>query len=154
MKPSWKTYDIGSWEQGVAGCSPLPGHEAGPFRWNECGICTNPHVFGVYSKDWRIGIFTAKNERGRWVAGADFSFRTVGYGCGPMNSDPNQFPEEWGAQSAMLRKAAAFIERNSGSNVSCPIPGRTAREALCLISQAIEDIEPKRIPIYTQLSLF
>lgn len=156
MKPSWKTYDIECWDHVVAGCSPRPGFQpGGPFRWNECGICTNPHVFGVYSRNWRIGILTAQNKRGRWVAGEDVSFITAGYIFGPLNVDAHSFPEEWGARALSLRRIALWVERNANSDViSCPIPASQAREALRLISQAIEDIEPKRIPTYTQLSLF
>ncbi len=156
MKPTWKIYDIESWEHGVAGCSPrsfpVPTDR---FLWNNCGVCTNPHVLGVAAKSWRIGIYTAKNKRGRWVAGSDVSFMTAGHCRGALNADADSFPEEWGARSMELRRVAHWIEiYMNPETASYPIPGPHAREALRLISQAIEDIEPKRMPVYTQLSLF
>lgn len=156
MKPTWKTYDIEAWQHGVAGCSPrsfpMPTDR---FLWNDCGVCTNPHVLGVAAKTWRIGIFTAQNKKGRWVAGSDVSFLTAGYGRGAMDIDADSFPAEWAARSMELRRAAGWIEKWSNRDfASCPIPAAQAREALILISQAIQDIEPKKVPVYTQLSLF
>ncbi len=156
MKPTWKTYDIEAWQHGVAGCSPrsfpMPTDR---FLWNDCGVCTNPHVLGVAAKSWRIGIYTAKNKRGRWVSGSDVSFQTAGHCRGALNVDADSFPEEWAARSMELRRVAHWIEIYMNPvTASCPIPGSHAREALRLISQAIQDIEPKKVPVYTQLSLF
>lgn len=156
MTPTWKKYDIEEWEHGVAGCTPrsfpMPTDR---FLWNDCGVCTNPHVLGVATKSWRIGIFTARMDCGQWVVGADVSFPTAGYCRGASLTPLDCFQSEWGAQSMELRHAATWIQRCMNSKTaSCPIPGSYAREALRLISQAIEDIEPKRRPVFTQLSLF
>lgn len=155
MKPTWKEYDIEAWEHGVAGCSPKPGRSTDRFVFNDCGVCVNPHVLGVAAKTWRIGIYTARNKRGRWVAGSDVSFPTAGHGRGALNVDADSFPEEWGARSMELRRAALWIERYMNrETASCPIPGAQAREALRLISEKIAELEPKKVPTFTQLSLF
>lgn len=156
MNPIWKKYDIEAWEHGVAGCSPRTSPAPKDrFLWNSLGICTNPHVFGVAAKGWRIGIYTAQNKRGRWVAGADISFLNAGYSYGALNVDADSYPEEWGAQARELRRSALWVEKwASRTYASCPIPGSQAREALRLISRALEDIEPKRRPVFIQLSLF
>lgn len=157
MKPSWKTYDTEAWNNGVAGCTPRPSPlPKDRFLWNSLGICTNPHVFGVAAKGWRIGIYTAQNKRGRWVAGADVSFHTTGGYCyGVRNVDADSFPDEWGAQARELRSAALWVEKSASiTYASCPIPPGQAHEALCLISEALEIVEPKKVPVYTQLSLF
>lgn len=156
MKPSWKTYHIEAWEHGVAGCSPRTSPvPKDRFLWNDLGICTNPHVFGVAAKGWRIGIYTAQNKRGRWVAGADVSFLNAGYGYGVLNVDADSFPAELGAKARELRRAALWVEKwASRTYASCPIPPGQANEALRLISEALEIVEPKKVPVYTQLSLF
>lgn len=155
MKPTWKTYDIEEWEHGVAGCSPNPGRPTDRFVFNDCGVCINPHVLGVAAKSWRIGIYTACDERGRWVGGLDVSFLNAGCGYGALKRDANNFPEEWGAQSFHLRRAAHWLEVHSNQKTrSCSISMSSAREALLLISQALESVEPRRMPVYTQLTLF
>lgn len=156
MKPIWKTYNIEEWEHGVAGCTPQPLRRVGPpFIWNNLGVCLNPHVLGVAAKGWRIGIYTARNKRGRWVAGSDVSFLNAGSGRGVLNVDADSFPEEWAARSMELRRISSWVRKYASKDYgSCPIPSVQANEALRLISEALDTIEPRRIPIYTQLSLF
>lgn len=155
MKPTWKEYDSEAWDHGVAGGSPQPGRPTDRFVFNDCGICINPHVLGVAAKSWRIGIYTAKDRRGRWVAGADFSFQNAGFGSGCLEGDVNfSTPEEKDARILMLRKAHLCVERWSNPGQSCPIPGDQAREALRLISEKIAELSAPKQPIFTQLSLF
>ena len=148
MRPAWKTCCIEEWRSGIELLQP-----GDDFVWNDCGICLNPHVLGVRTKTWAVGIFSAKNEQGRWVGGADITFSNAGFGSGCLNTDPNSFPEEWGAQAAYLRRASLWVECYLNRGASS-IPSGSGNEALRLISEALKIVEPKKVPVYTQLSLF
>ena len=150
MKPTWKKCCAEEWHSGIE--LPPPGDA---FTFNKNGICTNPHVLGAVGKGWRVGVYTARNEAGRWVYGLDLSFINAGLGYGASSNDRNHFHDEWGAQSAALRFVAAWVERNANAKLSsCPIIPKEANECLRMVSLALDMVEPRRVPIYTQLSLF
>lgn len=155
MKPTWKEYDIEAWEHGVAGCSPQPGRPTDRFVFNDCGVCVNPHVLGIAGRGWRIGIFTSQTPSGLWTHARDVSFPTAGWSALPWRLSINGESSEDKARLAELRTIAAFVEENADQQkVSCPIPGAQAHEALRLISEKIAELEPKKVPTFTQLSLF
>lgn len=155
MKPTWKEYTMAEWDR-LCGVSPdLHPRETDRFVFNAHGVCINPHVLGLAARGWRIGVFTAQTPSGLWSHARDISFPSAGWSAFPGRLTFHGESSEDEARCAELRLIAAWVELNADQQkVSCPIPGHYAREALRLISKALEDIEPKKVPTFVQLSLF
>ena len=153
MKPTWKEYTMAEWDR-LCGVSPdLHPRDTGGFVFNDCDVCINPHVLGLDARGWRIAIFTAQTPSGLWTHARDISFPSGGWGALPWRLSINGESSEGKARLAELRAVAAWVELEADpKKVTCPIP--QAREALRLISKKIAELEPKKVPTFTQLSLF
>ena len=155
MKTAWREYTMDQWDS-LCGVSPdLHPKAADGFVFNAHGVCINPHVLGLAARGWRIGIFTAQTPSGLWSHCRDISLQTAGVSGLPGRLAFNAESTEGKARIAELKFAAAFVALNSDQQkVSCPIPQATATQALRLIAEKIAELEPKKVPTYTQLSLF
>jgi len=155
MKPAWREYTMAQWDK-LCGVSPdLHPKAADGFVFNAHGVCINPHVLGLAARGWRIGIFTAQTPSGLWSHCRDISFPTAGVSGLPRRQAFNAESTEDKARIAELEFAAAFVAlRSDRDKVSHPISRRDADILLRLIAEKIAELEPKKVPIFTQLSLF
>lgn len=155
MKPTWKEYTMAEWDR-LCGVSPdLHPRDTGGFVFNNCGVCTNPHVLGIAGKGWRIGIFTAQTPSGLWSHCRDISFLTAGTSGLPGRLQFSAETTEDKARCAELEFAAAFVTLHADrERVSCPISRRDADILLRLIREKIAELSSPNQPTFTQLSLF
>lgn len=155
MKPTWKEYTMAEWDR-FCGVSPdLHPRDTGGFVFNDCDVCINPHVLGLAARGWRIGIFTAQTPSGLWSHSRDISLPTAGVSGLPWRLCLNATRTEDQARCAELEFAANFVIMEADPvRVSCPISKRDAGILLRLISEKIAELEPKKVPTFTQLSLF
>lgn len=90
------------------------------YQFNECGVCTNPTIYGrtIVKKGLVLTnkIRVAQMEDGRWCYGIDFEPDDLGHGAGygdPCCKNNGGFPSKRSAVVAAAKKMRYLAEHSA-----------------------------------------